>query len=249
MTVRLYQFAISHYCEKVRWALDYKDIRYQPVNLLPGQHMGQIRRLTGTGTSVPVLEHNGTVIQGSAAILDYLDESFPDRPLTPPDPASREEALRWEQRLDEDLGPAVRTWSYHYLLQRPKAVIPMLTAGTPFYNRILLALTFSRVDEIMRQKLKIKQKTADAAAVTITRVLEELAATFARQSYLAGDTFSRADITAGALLAPLFQPEGYPVPWPDPRRLVKEMQGQLTEWQPLLEPVARLYQRHRRTPA
>ena len=58
MTVRLYQFAISHYSEKVRWALDHKGIRYQPVNLLPGQHMATIRKLTGQSSSVPVLEHD-----------------------------------------------------------------------------------------------------------------------------------------------------------------------------------------------
>lgn len=245
MTVRLHQFAISHYCEKVRWALDYKGIRYQPVNLLPGRHMDTVRRLGVRDTSVPVLEHNGTVVQGSAAILDYLDETFPDQPLTPADPAALEATRRWEQRLDEDAGPAVRTWSYHYLLQRPKTVIPMLTAGTPFYNRIVLALTFSLVDETMRKHLKINQKTADAAAGTITEVLRELHQTLARQPYLAGPGFSRADLAAGALLAPLFQPPQYPVPWPRQQRLVKAMQDQLQQWQALLEPVAALYQRHR----
>lgn len=245
MTVRLYQFAISHYCEKVRWALDYKGIHYQPVNLLPGQHMSTIRRLTGKGTSVPVLEHNGTVIQGSAAILDYLDDTFPEFPLTPADPAERDQARRWEQRLDEEIGPAVRTWSYHYLLQRPKAVIPMLTAGTPFYNRILLALTFSLVDETMRKRLKINQKTADAAATAITTVVADLKQALTRQPLLAGTDFSRADLTAAALLAPLFQPPQYPVPWPRPQRLLKEMQEQLATWQAELAPVADLYQRYR----
>ena len=43
MAVKLYQFCISHYSEKVRWALDYKDIKYQPVNLLPGQHSRTIK--------------------------------------------------------------------------------------------------------------------------------------------------------------------------------------------------------------
>ena len=34
MTMKLYQFAISHFSEKVRWALDYKNLNYQPVFLI-----------------------------------------------------------------------------------------------------------------------------------------------------------------------------------------------------------------------
>ena len=90
MALKLYQFAISHYCEKIRWALDYKGLNYETVNLLPGQHVKTIRKLTGEASSVPVLDHDGHVVQGSAAILDYLDQTFPEHPLTPADPDVRE---------------------------------------------------------------------------------------------------------------------------------------------------------------
>ncbi|VAW80072.1 hypothetical protein MNBD_GAMMA15-1204 [hydrothermal vent metagenome] len=35
----LYQFPISHYCEKIRWALDYKGLPYTTINPLPGSHI------------------------------------------------------------------------------------------------------------------------------------------------------------------------------------------------------------------
>jgi len=54
----LYQFPISHYCEKARWALDYKKLDYRKVNLLPGPHMKKTKKLSGK-TQVPVLEENG----------------------------------------------------------------------------------------------------------------------------------------------------------------------------------------------
>lgn len=245
MTVRLYQFAISHYSEKVRWALDYKGIRYQPLNLLPGQHVKTIRALTGRESSVPVLDHDGEIIQGSSSIIDYLDETFPEYPLTPADPSSREQALAWEKRLDDEAGPAVRCWAYHYLLQRPKLVVPMLASGTPFYNRILLSLAFSRIDEIMRDWMKINQKTADASQQALEILLTELADAYQQQPYLAGDSFSRADLTAGALLAPLFQPPQYPVPWPKRQRLLPEMRTWLDQWQEQIQPLASLYREHR----
>ncbi|MDK8462876.1 glutathione S-transferase family protein [Marinobacter sp. SS13-12] len=245
MAIRLYQFAISHYCEKVRWALDYKGLSYEAISLLPGQHVKTIRKLTGKDSSVPVLDHDGHRVQGSKEIIDYLDEAFPENPLTPADPQAREEALAWERRLDEEAGPAVRCYSYHHFLQRPKVVVPLLAAGTPFYNRILLKLAFSRVDEIMRKWMKINEKTAEQSRETMEAYLTELAEAYQKKPYLAGDSFSRADLAAAALFAPMFQPEQYPVPWPKPAKIPKDIKVWLDQWQPQIQPLERVYAANR----
>lgn len=245
MAIRLYQFAISHYCEKVRWALDYKGLSYEVISLLPGQHVKTIRKLTGKDSSVPVLDHDGHRVQGSKEIIDYLDETFPENPLTPADPQAREEALAWEQRLDEEAGPAVRCYSYHHFLQRPKVVVPLLAAGTPFYNRILLKLAFSRVDEIMRKWMKINEKTAEQSRKTMEGYLTELAEAYQKKPYLAGDSFSRADLAAAALFAPMFQPEQYPVPWPKPAKIPKDIKAWLDQWQPQIQPLKAIYAANR----
>ena len=121
----------------------------------------------------------------------------------------------------------------------------MLAAGTPFYNRILLSLIFSRMDETMRKWMKINQKTADNAEQVLDAVLADLAEARQRGRYLAGDQFTRADLAAGALLAPLFQPPQYPVPWPQPKRLLPAMKTGLDRWQPQLQGLAHMYQQHR----
>ena len=74
--IKLYQFPVSHYCEKVRWVLDFKGIQYQKINLVPGPHVRKILQLTAK-SQVPVLENGADVIQGSAEIIDYLEEKFP----------------------------------------------------------------------------------------------------------------------------------------------------------------------------
>ncbi|MBC7191297.1 glutathione S-transferase family protein [Marinobacter sp.] len=244
MTMKLYQFAISHFSEKVRWALDYKNLNYQPVFLLPGTHSKQIRRMA-PGSSVPVLDHDGEIVQGSAEILDYLERHFPEKSLSGDDANSKADALAWQQRLDDEAGPAIRTWAYHYLLQRPKQVAPMLTAQTPVYNRYLLRLGFSRVDEVMRDWMKINQKTADKAQQTLDSLLEELDAAYQTSGYLVGGGFTLADLTAASLLAPLFMPEKYPVPWPDTRRLPAPMKDWIAQKQPKLARVAEIYRLHR----
>lgn len=244
MAIKLYQFAISHYCEKIRWALDHKGLSYQTINLLPGSHIKLIKGMTGS-TSVPVLVHDDKVVQNSADIIDYLDDAFPERPLTPLDPHQRQMVREWERRLDKVAGPAVRCYCYHYLLQRPKLVAPMLAAQTPFYNRYLLRLGFSRVEELMRSWMKINERTARTAQQTIEDILSELAAAYQKSEFLVGDRFTRADLTAAALFAPLFQPQAYPVPWPAPNRLPQPMQQWLQRNEERIAPLTQLYQQQR----
>jgi glutathione S-transferase len=245
MAIKLYQFAISHYCEKARWALDHKGLSYEAISLLPGQHINTIRKMTGADSSVPVLDHDGHRVQGSKAIIDYLDDTFPENPLTPADAQAREAALSWEQRLDDEAGPSVRCYSYHHFLQRPKVVVPMLAADTPFYNRILLRLAFSRVDEVMRKWMKINEKTAAQSRQTMERYLTELADAYREKPYLVGDSFSRADLAAAALFAPMFQPGQYPVPWPKPAKIPKDIKAWLGQWQPQIHMLEKIYAANR----
>jgi glutathione S-transferase len=107
----LYDFTFSHYCEKARWALDFKGIPYTQRHLLPGFHMLTTRKLAPR-SSVPILKTNDAVIQGSTEIINFLDETFPAHALTPPDPKDADRAIEWEKYLDSALqrfGPRWRT--------------------------------------------------------------------------------------------------------------------------------------------
>lgn len=246
MSIKLYQFAVSHYSEKVRWALDHKRIPYESVWLLPGTHVKTIRNLTGQKTtSVPVLTHDDVVIQGSSAIIDYLDSSFADAPLTPDNANDKASALAWEQRLDEEAGPAVRTFAYHHLLQRPALMVPLMTRNTPFWNRYFFLLAFSRVEKQVRRLMRINEETAAQARGVAEKLLAELAEAYQQRPYLVGNRLTRADIAAGALFGMLTMPEQYPVSWPGTDRLPSELRTWVTAHQNQLAPLADLYQRHR----
>ena len=149
------------------------------------------------------------------------------------------------KRLDDEAGPAVRTFAYHHLLQRPKVVAPLLAAKTPFWNQYLLRLGFSRVEEIMRETMAINEKTAARSRDVIETLLGEITAIYRDGRFLAGDTFSRADLAAGALLSPLFMPSRYPVPWPRPQRLPPDLRAWNQRNEPLLSPMAEFYRTHR----
>ena len=86
----LYDFRFSHYSEKARWALDFKGVPYTPRHLLPGFHLRTTRKLAPR-SRVPILKTDGAVIQGSTEIIDFLEQTIPERSLTPPDPERREQ--------------------------------------------------------------------------------------------------------------------------------------------------------------
>ena len=79
---RLYTFTISHFAEKARWSLDYKGIHYQERRLVPGSHVPIVKRMAPS-TFVPVLQDAGRIIQGSSAIIDYVEAHSPEPRLPP----------------------------------------------------------------------------------------------------------------------------------------------------------------------
>jgi len=209
----LYQFPISHYCEKARWALDYKGLPYTQVNLLPGSHVKVVKKIAAK-SELPVLRHDERVVQNSSDIITYLDETFPDRPLTPASPEAEARAREWENYVDENIGPYIRLYCYHYLLDRPDIVLPLLTHGQAWHRKLVFRLIFPKVREVMRELLRIDDRTAEIALKKLARVIDKLHAQLEQTPFLAGTAFSRADLAAAALLAPFTMPDKYGLQWP-----------------------------------
>jgi glutathione S-transferase len=87
----LWQLKTSVFCEKGRWALDYKGVAHRRRDLMPGLHSVALR-LRGRGATVPVLDLNGRSLRDSTEIVAALEEVQPDPPLYPADPSARDEA-------------------------------------------------------------------------------------------------------------------------------------------------------------
>ena len=242
MSLILHQFPISHYCEKVRWALDYKGLEYRLQNHLPGLHVKKIRKVADK-TTVPVLEHDGKYIQGSAAIISHLDDQFPDKPLTPTEVRLRSQVLEWERFCDADIGPHVRRFCYDTLLRHPKLVVPLLAHGGPIWGKPFLRLIYPKLQKTMRRIMKIREPEVTESREALESALERLNQALEGKQYLVGNRFTRADLAAASLLAPLFMPEGYGLDWPN------EVPSPLKEWidnhEAQLAWPKRMYQLHR----
>lgn len=235
----LYQFPISHYCEKIRWALDYKGLDYNIINLLPGSHIKVVKQLAPK-SDVPLLVHDGNIIQNSSDIITYLDNTFPEKSLTPVDPELAKQALEWEAYADEQVGPHVRLYCYYYFLDRPDITVPLLTHGQAWYRKLMFRLIFPKVREVMRKYMNINDRTAAIALKKLEHAIDKLHVSYEQNSFLAGDQFCRADLAAASLLAPFCMPDKYGLDWPD--KLPTELEKVIRTFRDKLNWLDRLYQ-------
>jgi len=243
----LWQLQLSHYNEKVRWALDYKGVAHIRRSLLPGAHIGMAKRLTGDTTTTPVLTLDGRSIGDSTRIIAAIEERWPQPPLYPEDETQRRRALELEEFFDEELGPHIRRAFYYELLPHPGLVIPLFTDGQPAATRALLRAGFPMLRVAMRRRLEISAESAAHSRAKMVAAMDRLEREIAPSGYLVGDSFTVADLAAAALFYGVARPPEFPYPMvavtdlPRSWRQFADSLGQRPggQW------VARMYRRHR----
>jgi maleylpyruvate isomerase len=90
--VKLYSYFRSSAAFRVRIVLNLKGatVEYVPVHLLKagGEQLSESYRRVNPAALVPTLEDDGHVLTQSLAIIEYLDERYPEPPLLPSDALS-----------------------------------------------------------------------------------------------------------------------------------------------------------------
>ena len=214
--LELLQFRHSPYNEKARWALDFKQLPHRRRSLLPGPHMGVVKRLTGR-TETPVLVHDGGALDGSARILDWLEAKYPTPALLPADAAQRAEALRLQRWFDDDLTPRMRRTVLDALLQQPATFARVFADGSPALKRWVYACIVPLAAPLVRKGNGITGPEAvEDGHRAAAEAFDFVAARAAATGYLCGDSFSIADLTAAATLAVFVKPANSPMASPQP---------------------------------
>ena len=205
MTERiLYQFPISHYCEKSRWQLDYKGLAYRTRNLLPGPHRLRTQWMARINT-LPVLRDGQRVVGDSTK----MEKHYPERSLIPTDAESRARVIELEQQLDR-VAVHVRRWLYGQIIDRPEVMDAMLD---PYRLPGPLKKVWTPITrESVRRLYRIEPKAVAHSGQRVEEGLALVEQTLQRGGgrYLVGDAFTLADIAAASLLAPLVSPAGTP---------------------------------------
>ena len=115
--MQLFTFFRSSAAYRVRIALNFKGIAYQPVpiDLRPGAHRQPEYLARNPQGLVPALADGGTVIGQSLAIIEYLEETHPAPPLLPREPSERAQVRAMALAIACDLHPLNNLRVLNYL--------------------------------------------------------------------------------------------------------------------------------------
>lgn len=244
----LVTITFSHFCEKVRWALDLSKITYRESGHLPIFHALAVRRYGGW-RSVPALVTDEGVINDSTNILGWIDKQAPDLHLYGRTPEEREQIERFEDLCDEHLGPHTRRWAYFYLLPNRDLTLRMTKEESPAIEHAALRVVFPLARKMMRRAMKIDAKGAERSRQKIEEVFAEVQKRLSDgRKYLIGERLSAADITFASLAAVVLFPEQYGAKLPAIADLPDEAQVHIRAWRehPAGQFALRLFNEHRR---
>lgn len=204
----LFQFPVSHYCEKSRWHLGHKGLEFSERNLLPGPHRFFTRRYAGMNT-LPVLRDGSDYTGDSSRIALYLEKHYPEAPLIPEVGQGRRHVQELEDQFDR-IGIHVHRWQYGHLLDQPDAMEAMLAPfrGPALFKRILSRIARERVRNLYQvdpHNVAQSEKRLLDGMERVERLIQG-----DPERYLHGDGLTLADVTAAAMLAPVVRPPDSP---------------------------------------
>ena len=147
--MKLYGFSRSSAAFRVRIALNLKGLAYEDgfIHLRRGEQRGPEYLAVNPQGLVPALEADGHTLIQSMAIIEYLDETHPEPPLLPRDPASRARVRALAEIVACDIHPinnlrvlrylhgplghdqtAIETWYNHWIATGFEAFERLLAA-------------------------------------------------------------------------------------------------------------------------
>jgi glutathione S-transferase len=189
----LYHNDMSLCAQKVRICLAEKDLEWEDrhIALRSGEHQKEWYRKLNRRAVVPTLIDGDKVITESNVILEYLDERFPEPSLSPKDPFGRAKMRLWTKQLDEDIHDAcaaIITFGLafrHQYLQRGEQGKQMLEQIPNIFKR-------ERRRDVIEKG--IKSQHFRIAVQRLVQLLNEMEEALSKHPWLAGDTYSLADV-------------------------------------------------------
>jgi len=178
--IELLELYPSPWSERVRWALEWKQLPYARRGYQPLVDEESLRQKTGHST-VPVLTADGEQVGDSEAALEWLEQAHPTPPLLPSDPRLRAMVRAWELASAGQMAPFGRLIA----IGRWKAM-----GLQPFADHFAAKYGWTPAVET-------------GAARVLIAFLDDLARTVDGTPYLVGNEFTRADLTVACMLGPI----------------------------------------------
>jgi glutathione S-transferase len=211
----LYHSGLTTCSRQVRHCLREKGLAYESryINLLRFEHLSPAYLALNPNGVVPTLVHDGHAVINSACINEYLDETFREPPLAPADPKSRARMRYWTWNADDTHVQGAR-------LTRNRRLKSSVEEMSESDIRAVLAAMPVPARRERWQKQAVGGHSPDEMETALEHVrfiAGQMEADLERGAWLAGDTFSLADISMGSIVHRVH--ELYPEllarePWP-----------------------------------
>lgn len=165
----LYHLPLSPFCRKVRIILGEKHIPFDPVIEKTWIEREGFLALNHGGTVPVFVDEDDSVIAESSAIAEYLEETYPQRPVLPGSAAERAEMRR------------IALWF-----------------DLKFDAEVTTLVLFEKIDRRLMKLGEPDMATIRAGLENLNYHMDYLSWLSEERNWLAGDHFSLADITAAA---------------------------------------------------
>ena len=196
--LELYHHGSSVCAAKVRFALAEKGIEpdvMHYIDILNGEQFDPEYLKINPKAVVPSLVHDGNIINESTVICAYVNEAFDGPPLAPDDPVARARMRIWEKAVDEQLHPACGELTFvcchrHILMRLGEDQLWEFLSSTP--EESVTSTWKERKKEIVR--LGFEAPGIEDKIRLYDSHLSKLEDSLAEHDWLAGNSFSLADI-------------------------------------------------------
>ncbi|MDH3428771.1 MAG: glutathione S-transferase family protein, partial [Gammaproteobacteria bacterium] len=149
---------------------------------------------------VPTLVHDGRAIRESQVILEYLDDAFPQPPLRPESAYDKATMRLWTKLIDEGLHVHSRVVGMCIVVRHAKT-----SAGPEVLEKYLndMPETVRKENDRINIAKGLDSPLLPPAVSYFKHVFEDMNAALANSPWLAGKTFSLADISLGVYVTRL----------------------------------------------
>lgn len=190
--LHLYHAGVSNCSMRVRIALEEKELPWTShhINILKKEHITPEYFGINPNGLVPTLVHDGKVIIESDDIIEYLDITFPEPPLRPPEGPDRETMNEWLHRATEIHLKAVKTHIYE---KRVRGQMSQSDEQREKYEKLQTNESLLEFHRKSNSNSFTQQELDDARAV-LDKCFADLEKELGEREWLAGDSYSLADI-------------------------------------------------------
>lgn len=161
------------------------------------QHSADFVAINPNG-QVPVLIHDGAVINESTVINEYLDEVFPEVRLVPEDSVERAQMRIWSKFVDEYFCPALSRIGWSILI--PK-IAARLAAGELDEALKKIPLEEQRQKWLTAATESFTEEELAESRRKVTVSIERMEGLLSEREWLAGSTYSLADVNSYSMVA------------------------------------------------